>query len=226
MKMLPNIEPDSAGNQFRQKRMKILRNMVDQVVVEKENCRVIDIGGTYNFWSTWKHLFDWHKMSVTCVNLDPSHYRENDNNVRIEMVRGDACNLSNVKDKSFDIAFSNSVIEHVGNWNRMMEMSSEVRRVADGYLVQTPYFWFPIEPHARTPFLHWLPESMAYRIVMYRKCGFWSKQETVNGAVQTVQSAHLLDKRQLEELFPDATIQKETFFFLTKSLIAIKNAKS
>jgi hypothetical protein len=222
MKLLPNIEPDSTGNKFRQKRVKMLRNMVDCVTSQQDICRVIDIGGTYNFWSTWKDTFDWNRMSVTCVNLDPTHYQNNEGNVPVEMIRGDACNLLDVGDKTFDIAFSNSVIEHVGNWDRMKKMASEVRRVAKGYMVQTPYFWFPIEPHARTPFLHWIPESIAYRVVMHRKCGFWSRQDTVDGAVRTVQSAHLLDKSQMADLFPDAKIERERFFLMTKSIIAIK----
>ena len=104
----------------------------------------------------------------------------------------------------------------------MSDMAREVRRVARRYLVQTPNFWFPIEPHARTPFLHWLPESIAYRVVMSRKCGFWAKQDTVSGAVKTVQSAKLLDMRQMQALFDDATILRERFCGITKALIAIR----
>jgi hypothetical protein len=134
--------------------------------------------------------------------------------------QGDACDLSFAGDGEFDIAFSNSVIEHVGLWRDMQKMANEVRRVGKMYLVQTPYFWFPIEPHARTPFIHWLPDSMKYRIVMWRKCGYWGKQDSVSAAVETVQSAIMLDGRQMKSLFPDAEVRRERFLGLTKSLIA------
>ena len=114
------------------------------------------------------------------------------------------------------------MIEHVGPWGAMVSMAQEVERVAPRYLIQTPNFWFPIEPHARTPLLHWLPEPLAYRLVMARKCGFWQKQDTVSGAVETVQSAKLIDYRQMQVLFPGAEILREKFFGITKALIAKK----
>jgi Methyltransferase domain len=217
-----DVRPDSKSNKFRAGRVARLRSLIDKSVAEKGSCRVIDVGGTYNFWHIWRDEIDWTKTEVVCVNLDPAHFQTGKDETRITMIKGNACNLEGIGDHEFDVAFSNSVIEHVGVWRDMRNMANEVRRVAKRYILQTPYFWFPIEPHARTPFLHWMPDSWAYRIVMARKCGYWSKAETVSKAVEAVQSAMMLDGRQLAELFPDARIEREKFIGITKALLAIR----
>jgi hypothetical protein len=218
-----DIQVDSPGNKFRAARVRLLKALITKTLSEKSSCSILDIGGTHNFWHVWRNEIDWTRTQITCVNLNPSHLQEGKDETRVKMLKGNACDLVEIGDNEYDIAFSNSVIEHVGRWNNMRQMANEVKRVAPRYMIQTPNFWFPIEPHARTPFLHWLPEPVAYRIVMARKCGFWQKHETVSGAVETVQSAKLIDFRQIKELFNDAQIVREKFFGLTKSLIAIRD---
>ena len=57
---------------------------------------------------------------------------------------------------------------------------------------------------------------------MQRTLGFWPRQTDVGEAMKWIQMAVLLDKRQLQHLFPDARIVAERFFGLTKSLYAIR----
>lgn len=218
-----NIKPDSTGNKFRKARIDMLKTLVAKSIAEKGKCAILDIGGTYNFWHIWRDEIDWETTTITCVNHDPHHSEEGKEESNVTMIKGDACNLSDIADKEYDVVFSNSVIEHVGTWKDMVLMANEVKRVSTRYLVQTPNYWFPIEPHARTPMLHWLPEPIAYRIVMARRCGYWPKQDTVDGAVLTIQSAKLVDYRQLQALFSEAEIVREKFIGLTKSLIALKS---
>ena len=196
--------------------------MIARVKAAKGSCRLIDFGGTRNFWHTWREHIQLDDVQVDCVNMD-EHHASDSGYDRINFIKGDARALDNVADRSYDIAFSNSVIEHVGGWSDMLSMANEVRRVADRYVIQTPYFWFPIEPHMRSPLMHWLPESISYRIVMARKCGFYDKQATVLGAMTVIRDAHLLDIGQMTALFPDAIIERERFFGLVKSLTAIRN---
>ena len=217
-----NFKPDSQGNKFRAARIEKLRQLIELTLKEKKTCRILDVGGTFNFWYVWRGRIDWERCEIVCVNIDPHHFEHGKDGTKITMMKGDACNLSEIADNEFDIAFSNSVIEHVGQWPNMMRMAAEVKRVAKRYLLQTPNFWFPIEPHARTPFLHWLPRPIAYRVVMMRKCGFWPKATTVSQAVKLVESAQMLDYRQMTELFSDAQIRRERFLGFTKSLIAIR----
>ena len=138
---------------------------------------------------------------------------------------GDARDLSLFADMSFNLVHSNSVIEHVGQWQDMKAMADEVRRLAPTYFVQTPYFWFPIDPHNATVFFHWLPESVRVSMLMRRPRWQWGQAPDVDTAMRQIQSVTLLDRRMFASLFPDATIHCERFFGLTKSLIAVRAAK-
>jgi hypothetical protein len=218
-----DINPNSTGNRFRAARMARLQALIAGVLAERPDCRIIDLGGTHHFWGTWAGLIDWTRTSVTCVNLDPAHFATGADTGRVTMLQGSACDLAGISDGAYDIAFSNSVIEHVGGWANMRAMAAEAARVAPRYLIQTPYYWFPVEPHARTPFLHWLPQSWAYRITMLRKCGFYDRARTVDQAMAIIEDARMLDARQMAALFPDAVIARERFLGLTKALIAVRD---
>ncbi len=77
-------------------------------------------------------------------------------------ISGDGCLLP-FGDYSFDIAFSNAVIEHVGDEDRQRAFMSEICRVARYFFVTTPNRLFPIEVHTLMPVAHWLPSSMRHR---------------------------------------------------------------
>jgi SAM-dependent methyltransferase len=218
-----DISPISNKNRFREKRVESVRHIINYYISKNGSCAVLDLGGTYGFWSTWRDRFDFNRTKVTCINVDVDHEIVSDS-IPVVIRNGDATDLSEYADRSFDVVFSNSVVEHVGDWARMKQFAAEAKRIGHSYFVQTPYFWFPVEPHARTPFLHWLPQSWAYRIVMAKPCGFWPKAHSVSEAVDTLQSARMLDYRQFEALFEDASIRRERFLGLTKSLIAVRHA--
>jgi len=138
-------------------------------------------------------------------------------------VKADACDLSLFRNNSFDITHSNSVIEHVGDWGKMVKFSNEVKRLAPKYFIQTPNYWFPVEPHCMTLFFHWLPRPTRIWLVMNFRLGNWSKRDTVDKAVSLVESARLLNKRMVKELFHDSNIFTERFLYWPKSFVAIKN---
>jgi hypothetical protein len=220
MKHAQDIGPNSVGHKYRAARFRLFQKMVDDVISEKNFCRILDVGGTVGYWETFGQGLDWSKTHITVLNLDapPTSLPH------ATTVSGDARKMKEFSDQSFDLVHSNSVIEHVGRWDDMAAMASEVRRLAPRYFLQTPYFWFPIEPHARFPLLHWMPESWRYRILMRRSCGFWQRQTDLGMATRAIQSALLLDRQQMQYLFPDAMIKSERIFGLTKSLMAIKGS--
>jgi hypothetical protein len=209
----------AASSNFRLARFSLFVDLINSIPVMERPLRILDVGGVEAYWNDKRKLID-RPLEITLINLD----RESITKPEFVSLRGNACHMPEFPDNSFDVVHSNSVIEHVGQWSSMVSMAVEIRRVAPSYFVQTPYFWFPIEPHARTPFLHWLPESLKFRLVMARKCGpYWSKAATVDEAMRTIQSSLLLDKRMFSALFPDANIVPEKVFGITKSLMAIRS---
>ena len=101
-------------------------------------------------------------------------------------VQADATERLPFADGAFDLAYSNSVIEHLPPARREA-FARELMRVARGWWVQTPAFGFPIEPHSLLPAAHWLPPAARRR---YWRLG-----------VAGTDDVHLLRRRELVALF-------------------------
>ncbi len=99
----------------------------------------------------------------------------------------------------------------------------EIKRVAKVYYLQTPNFWFPLEPHFITPFFQWLPRKIRIRLILYFNLGWIDRAKNYQEAVEKIDSCQLLTKKELSSLFPEATIYKEKILFFIKSFILIKN---
>jgi len=205
---------------FRRRRFRYFLDLVDQVLTSNPVCRILDIGGEPAYWAVVADMMGNRPYHVTLLNREIYETDE----AKLTSVSGDARDLCQFADDSFDVVHSNSVIEHVGRWDDMAAMSREVRRLAPNYFVQTPYFWFPIEPHCSTALFHWLPESVRLSMLMRKPRGSWGQAKDVDTAMRQIHSSTLLDKRMLGMLFPDAMIVREKVLGLTKSLIAIRSA--
>lgn len=206
------------SNRFRERRMTRFLQIVDDIIAAKGACRIVDLGGRFEFWKYLKAHWDQRPLSVTLVDLVPTPTED----PRFVSRQGDACDLPQFADLSFDLVFSNSVIEHVGNWQRKTMMAREVRRLAPRYFIQTPNFWFPVEPHFRAVALHWFPRPLQRALVMRRDFAFHRRAATLTDAYKILDDAALLDLADMRDLFPDATIEKERVGPFTKSLIAVR----
>ena len=216
-----NSDPNSLVSRFRRARSRRVVELIQKIAAEKDGVHIIDLGGEASYW----HLFDLDllkscKVHITLVN--PGGVEDVWDDTLFTVLDADATDLPQYADHSFDLVHSNSVIEHVGDWLRMEAFAAECRRLAPRYYVQTPYFWFPVEPHFSSLFFHWKSEQSRARALMRRAHGFSQKAPDVGAAMRDVQHARLLDKAQFRFLYPDATHHDEKVGPLTKSLIAVR----
>lgn len=221
-KRLPNYGTLIAfGYKLRAKRIVPLLKMIELVSNENGNVNIIDIGGTEIYWNIVPRQFlEEYNVKITIVNLPGTKLP--DNHGLFTFIHGDGCDLSNFDTNSFHIAHSNSVIEHVGDWDKMTLFANEFKRAARRYFIQTPNYWFPIEPHCMTLFFHWLPKPTRIWFLLNFSLGHWRKAISVDDAVKMTERIRLLDKKMFCELFDDAIVTTEKLFSLPKSHVAIR----
>lgn len=113
----------------------------------------MDVGGTPEFW-----LPAGHMARVTVVSIErPAIVDELPSWMEFRLATGTALPFA---DDSFDVAFSNSVIEHLGSLAAQRSHAKEIGRVGRSYFVQTPSIAFPAEPHYLCAFRSpWTPRS-------------------------------------------------------------------
>jgi ubiquinone/menaquinone biosynthesis C-methylase UbiE len=174
--------------------------------------RILDVGGSHHIWT-----FLPVRPKVVLLNLEP-YSRQRDGFVNVV---GDARDLP-FKDHSFDVVFSNSLIEHLYTFDQQQEFAAECRRVAPRHYVQVPNQYFFLEPHLLTPFIHWLPKAARARLL--RNFIVWglATRPSQEDCQHFVDEVRLLSKRDFRRLFPDAEIWHERVLGMSKSLIAIK----
>jgi hypothetical protein len=181
--------------------------------------RVLDVGGTASLWGLLPV-----QPRVTILNLP----RAAPERSSLDLVFASGCALP-FADRSFDIVFSNSVIEHVGDREEQRRFADEIRRVARGYFVQTPNRWFPVEPHLLTPLIHFLPRSWQGMIVRRFTVWQWMERPTEDRRTfyieHYLQDIRLLSHGDMSRLFPDATVIRERWCGWTKSLIAVRDGQ-
>lgn len=175
---------------------------------------VLDLGGRPEFW----RQMDKPPASVTVVNLEDTTANE----AWITTVRGDACNPPReVQSRQFDLIFSNSLIEHLGGIANRQRCSDFIRGAADRYWVQTPYRYFPLEPHWVFPGFQFLPLSVRTSVTQRWPLGHMQRQDRAQ-AVAEASWVELVSITEMHTLYPDGEILFERFAGLVKSLIAVR----
>jgi hypothetical protein len=181
------------------------------ILTEFQSCdSVVDLGGTLESWPSGSF------PNITLVNVVAANGHPLPD--WASFVQADACHVP--LRGPFDLAYSNSVIEHMGTWERQREFASEISRLGRRIYCQTPNRWFPIEPHYLTAFLHWLPRPwFGYIAHRWLTLQGLTQKPSRNESLSTrhKEAVRLLSKRELRKLFPECQISVERFLGWPKS---------
>ena len=220
--MLPrladNRDANSLASSLRLKRNQWFRSRIDHL---PRPLTILDVGGRTEVWRSI-NFADQPDIEITLLNTGDEVASPVTPYYNITRAVGDARDLHQFRNQQFDIVYSNSVIEHVGGIDDMRRMAEEMRRVGKRYFLQTPYRYFPIEPHFMFPMFQFLPFFLQVYLVRHLQLGWFPKMPERTKAEEVVRGIHLLSKKDLRMLFPDGNVVEEKFAGLVKSLLAYK----
>ena len=123
---------------------------------------VLDLGGTEESWD----LAPARPARLLIVN-HPDAVADHKRNTYL----GDACDPNLLAGEQFDLVYSNSVIEHVGGHYRRQQFADTVERLGEHHWIQTPYRYFPVEPHYLFPGLQFFPVSARAQVTRWWPMG-------------------------------------------------------
>ena len=207
-------EPDSLAERSRARRWERFRTTFTDI----ESMSVIDLGGTVEAWLR----APVRPVLVHVVNLQapPDDIPE-----WIHADQADVCDLpEQVARGEYDLAFSNAVIEHVGGHAQRLRFADAVHNLAPAHWIQTPYRYFPIEPHWLFPGFQFLP--LTARAEISRRWPLVHTQSASHAdGVQAAMGVELLSRTEMACYFPDSELQYEKAMGMIKSLIAVNIGK-
>ena len=201
----------SLAARFRQRGFDLFRRLLNDL---PRPITILDVGGTPAFWETMSGT-DQAEVRITLVNV----LTQIATRPWMTSLVADATQLSGIGDRQYDVVFSHSLIEHVGDFPQQQRVAAEICRVGRRYFVQTPNFWFPIEPHFLCPGFHWLPLGVRAWLVSHFRLGWIERIPDRVTARRAVAGIRLLRPAELRALFPGATLYEVRLLGLAQSLI-------
>ncbi|MEM9514936.1 MAG: class I SAM-dependent methyltransferase [Actinomycetota bacterium] len=219
---------DAAVNRFRRRRGERLAALIAEIAAAQPGgVRVLDLGGRPAYWDNvaLDGIAEIVLLNESHTEFEVGGGSNSASSDLFRVSRGDARDLSEFDDDSFDLVHSNSVIEHVGGWPDMEAMAREARRVGASGWVQTPAWEFPFEPHFGVPFAHWLGRPLQTSML---RCSVDAgiRRQSHASRRSAVDRVNLLTRREVQKLFPNDDMFVERFALAPKSYCVYWRAPS
>jgi hypothetical protein len=203
--------PGSLGERLRTARWERFRRLFPGIA----DMTVVDLGGTADMWLR----APLRARHVHLINLEP-HPADLPDWISAENADvtdpAVAAGLG-----SYDLVFSNSTIEHVGGYSQRRRFVAAVEQLAPLHWIQTPYRYFPVEPHFVAPGFQFLPLAARARLVRHWPLTH-SRPGSPEEGMAAVINIELLTRTEMRHLFPGSTLLSERVLGVTKSLTAVR----
>jgi hypothetical protein len=203
--------PGSVGERLRLARWERFRRLFPGLA----DMSVVDLGGTADMWLR----APVRARHVHLINLEP-HPEDLPDWITAEN--------ADVTDPAVaaglgrhDLVFSNSTIEHVGGHSQRRRFAAAVEQLAPLHWVQTPYRYFPVEPHFVAPGFQFLPLAARARLIRHWPLTH-SRPGSYEEGMNAVIGIELLTRTEMRYLFPGARLLSERVLGVTKSLISVR----
>jgi len=182
-----------------------------------EATRILDVGYQDLQFQAADNFLEEHypwPASITALGIEePVHFSARYPEVEVVTYDG---SIFPFEDDSFDVLWSNAVLEHVGGREDQLRFLREADRVAGKLFLTTPNRGFPVEVHSRLPFLHWLPKSAFDRILG------WLGMERFAGEYMSLLRYGDLKQLLLEAGVDDFEIVRNRILGLTLDFVVIR----
>lgn len=179
--------------------------------------KILDVGVAPHFFRGTNFLEYWYPNPENITAIANENFEEYTEFTKafpkVRLIFGDGRSLD-FDDDSFDIVFSNAVVEHAGYDVDQKKFVHELCRVGKKIFITTPSQWFPFDSHTLLPFVHWFPDEIKNGIYKSLKLDVWSNPRVLN----------LLSIKRFKSLFPKGIpvcFYKQRFLGMTGNLIAV-----
>jgi hypothetical protein len=168
-----------------------------QQIQPTSDSKILDVGFSNEEWLSGDNYLEKHypyphnitALGVCAFDLFQKRYPQ------VTAVRYDG-KIFPFPDNSFEIGWSNAVIEHVGEEEAQTLFLKELRRTCRKVYLTTPNRYFPFELHTKIPLLHWLPKKIFDKILSHTTKR-WATGDFM----------YLLSERQVRTLLKKAGIE-------------------
>ncbi len=203
---------NSVSKKLRQRRLKFFSEFCEKL---DKPLRILDLGGTDYHWrnSVFLNNKDFH---ITVLNTEIQNTKDLRN---FSFIKKDVTDLKIFEEGEYDIVYSNSMLEHLSDAKEQKKLAEEIQRIGKHYFVQTPNYYFPVEPHFLFPFFQFFSTDVKTKLIMKNNLGWFNKENDKDKAKKLAGSIRLLKQSELKELFPTGNIYYEKYFLLNKSFI-------
>lgn len=213
-----------AKGNARKKRFDLFYSLMNMALPKEHVIKIIDVGGTQKYWESMMMFQEKRNIEITLVNLLKEDIvgKSKHIGIRYEARQGNILDkdfVNSLLKEEYHICYSNSVIEHLYTKQNQIGMAESVRRLATYHWIQTPYKYFPLEPHFHFPFWIYIPKPIRKKLLMNFELGHFpilSSEE----ASDILDEIRLISESEYRKWFPESVIWKEKTFGLTKSIVA------